>query len=129
MEPPPSARPAALRPAAEPVDDIVPPDLPAEAGVERARSDVARDRLPDAADEDDRGGEARATLDERLRRAEQRRDSIAARVSRLRERVNAPVIKDVEAYQRLQVQLASALDEQDRAEAQVARLRARQRQE
>jgi hypothetical protein len=66
---------------------------------------------------------ARAGLRDRLARAQQRRDSVADRVDRLRARTNVPVIKDLDDYERAQADLAAALDELDRADAEVARLR------
>jgi hypothetical protein len=44
-------------------------------------------------------------------------------VSQLRARTNVPVIRDVDEYQRLQEQLSDALDQLDRVEAEIARLR------
>jgi hypothetical protein len=90
----------------------------APVGVERMREDLGRDSTADARDEG-----ARADLRARLGRAEQRRQAIAERVSQLRARTNVPVIRDVEEYQRLQEQLSDALDQLDRVEAEIARLR------
>jgi hypothetical protein len=59
----------------------------------------------------------------RLDRAEQHRDAVAERVRALRERVNVPVIKDVDEYQRLQEELSAALDELDQADTEVRRFR------
>ena len=90
----------------------------------RPRDGAARDRFPEgAADTEDRRVTGRADVAERLQRAEQRRDALAARVSRLRARANASVVTDVAEYQRLQAELESALEQQDRLDAQVARLR------
>jgi hypothetical protein len=114
------------RPAAEPMEDYpVPPDVEADpVGVVRARDEMPRDRsLEDEPHGDDRRAGARAGLLERLRRAERRRDAVAERVDRLRERANVPVIKDVEAYQRVQADLAVALDDLEAADAEVARHR------
>jgi hypothetical protein len=66
---------------------------------------------------------ARATLRARLDRAEERRDVAAERVRELRARVNVPVIKDVDEYQRLQEELAAALDDLDQASVEVRRFR------
>jgi hypothetical protein len=82
---------------------------------------MPEDRRRDATDASDEG--ARADLRARLGRAEQRRQAIAERVSQLRARTNVPVIRDVEEYQRLQEQLSDALDQLDRVEAEIARLR------
>jgi predicted nucleic acid-binding Zn-ribbon protein len=90
----------------------------APVGVERMPEDLGRDSTADARDEG-----ARPDLRARLGRAEQRRQAIAERVSQLRARTNVPVIKDVEEYQRLQEQLSDALDQLDRVEAEIARLR------
>jgi hypothetical protein len=113
----------ARRPAPS-VDDAtevhtVHPDVrAAPVGVERMPDDRRRDSTADAPDQ-----EARADLRARLGRAEQRRQPIAERVSQLRARTNVPVIKDVAEYQRLQEQLSAALDQLDRADAEIARLR------
>lgn len=106
-------------------DHPVPPDVVADpVDVVRARDEAPRDRsFEDDARGEDRRANARADLRERLRRAERQRDSVAQRVKRLRERANVPVIKDVEAYQRVQADLAVALDDLEAAEADVARRR------
>jgi hypothetical protein len=124
------------RPAAEPIEDegpvpfdLGPADGPETADVREGRTPTgpARERRP-RADGASRGvpdgaeGE-RVPIDERLRRAEQRLDAVAARVGRLRARANAAVVQDVEEYQRVQADLEAALEQQDRLEAQVARLR------
>jgi hypothetical protein len=112
-----SVRQAAARDATE-VYTVHPDVRAAPVGVERMPEDLRGDSKADAYDE-----EARADLRARLDRAEQRRRAIAERVSQLRVRTNVPVIKDVEEYQRLQEQLSAALDQLDRADAEIARLR------
>jgi uncharacterized protein YlxW (UPF0749 family) len=94
------------------------PDVSARpVDVERARDDFGRDSSAPEAD-------ARtAALHARLERAQQRRDALAERVRELRARTDVPVIKDVEEYQRLQDYLSAALDDLDRADAEVVRLR------
>ena len=113
----------ARRPAAAPIYDeadvtTVHPDVSAApVGVERARDDFGREASPPEP-------EARAAaLRVRLERAQQRRDVLAQRVTDLRAQTNVPVIRDVDEYQRLQQALSAALDELDRADADVARLR------
>lgn len=91
----------------------------APVGVARARDDLRRESAGTDGDDLDRGLDLRG----RLRRAEGRREKAAARVAELRARTNVPVIKDVEGYQRIQDELATALEELDRADAAVARLR------
>jgi hypothetical protein len=109
---------------APPADDAtevytVHPDVrAAPVDVERMPEDLRRDSTADARDQ-----EVRTDLRARLGRAEQRRQAIAERVSQLRARTNVPVIKDVAEYQRLQEQLSAALDELDRVDAEIARLR------
>jgi hypothetical protein len=109
---------------APPADDAtevytVHPDVrAAPVDAERMPEDRRRDSTADAHDQ-----EVRTDLRARLGRAEQRRQVIAERVSQLRARTNVPVIKDVAEYQRLQEQLSAALDELDRVEAEIARLR------
>jgi hypothetical protein len=110
-------RQAASREAAE-VYTVHPDVRAAPVGVERMPEDLRGDATADARDEG-----ARADLRARLGRAEQRRQAIAERVSQLRARTNVPVIRDVEEYQRLQEQLSDALDQLDRVEAEIARLR------
>lgn len=66
---------------------------------------------------------AQAGLRDRLARAQQRRASVANRVAGLRARTNVPVIRDLDGYERAQSDLSSALDDLDRADAEVARLR------
>jgi hypothetical protein len=110
-------RQAASREAAE-VYTVHPDVRAAPVGVERMPEDLGRDATADARDE-----EARADLRARLGRAEQRRQAIAERVGQLRARTNVPVIRDVDEYQRLQEQLSDALDQLDRVEAEIARLR------
>lgn len=115
------ARPTA--PAAEPEAHVytVHPDVrAAPVGVARARDDLRRDR---ALEETSEAALGPADLRSRLARAERRREAVAARVEELRARVNVPVIKDVEQYQRLQEALSAALDQLDRADAELARLR------
>jgi hypothetical protein len=125
--PPSAGRRASRRPAAEPIKDEgpEPPDFepdPVEAG--RAGDRARRDPVPaDTVDDDARGAGGRASVAERLQRAEQRRDALAARVSRLRARANASVVTDVAEYQRVQAELEALLEQQDRLDAQVARLR------
>ncbi|HEU0104948.1 MAG TPA: hypothetical protein VFT38_02175 [Vicinamibacteria bacterium] len=87
-------------------------------GVERMPEDLRRDSTAGARDDD-----ARADLRARLGRAEQRRQALTERLGQLRARTNVPVIRDVDEYQRLQEQLSDTLDELDRVEAQIARLR------
>ncbi len=110
-------RQAATREATE-VYTVHPDVRAAPVGVERMPEDLGRDSTADARDEG-----ARADLRARLGRAEQRRQAIAERVRQLRARTNVPVIRNVEEYQRLQEQLSDALDQLDRVEAEVARLR------
>ena len=97
-----------------------PPDL-GDDSPEAEHGAARGERASDARDEDD---EAAATADLRsqLDRAQQRRDAVAERVRRLRARTNIAVIKDIEDYQRAQDDLSVALDQLDRAEAEVARL-------
>jgi hypothetical protein len=83
----------------------------APAGVERARDTPASDPA------------YRQRLRAALDLAQERRTALARRVAVLRARTNVPVIKDVEDYQRVQDELASALDQLDAADAEVARLR------
>jgi hypothetical protein len=113
----------ARRPAAVPIYDeadvtTVHPDVSAApVGVERARDDFGREASPPEP-------EARAAAHRaRLERAQQRRDVLAQRVTDLRAQTNVPVIRDVDEYQRLQQSLSAALDDLDRADAEVARLR------
>jgi hypothetical protein len=98
-------------PAAEPIEEEgpVPPDVDMDS--------VAPERGDEGA------GQARTSVADRLQRAEERRATLAARVNRLRERVNVGVIRDVENHQRLQAELEAALDQQDRLDSQIARLR------
>jgi len=110
-------RQAAARDATE-VYTVHPDVRAAPVGVERMPEDRQRDSKAEAYDE-----EARADLRARLGRAEQRRQAVAERVSQLRARTNVPVVKDVAEYQRLQEQLSAALDQLDRADAEIARLR------
>jgi len=110
-------RQAATREATE-VYTVHPDVRAAPVGVERMPEDLGRDSTADARD-----GGPRPDLRARLGRAEQRRQAIAERVSQLRARTNVPVIRDVEEYQRLQEQLSDALDQLDRVEAEIARLR------
>jgi 2-methylisocitrate lyase-like PEP mutase family enzyme len=108
-------------PAAEVIH--VHPDVAAEpVDVERAR-DLDRDGLESSVPADAADAGARAALRARLDRAEQHRDTVAERVRELRERVNVPVIKDVDEYQGLQEQLSAALDELDQADTEVRRFR------
>jgi hypothetical protein len=58
-----------------------------------------------------------------LRRAEQRRDALAQRVDRLRRRLDAGVVSDVDEYERVQAQLDDSLDELDQVENDISRLR------
>jgi hypothetical protein len=112
-----SAQRPARRPAAEVI--TVHPDVSADpVDVERARDDFESEAPAESAD-----AGARAALRARLDRAEQHRDAVAERVRELRERVNVPVIKDVDEYQRLQEQLSAALDELDQADTEVRRFR------
>jgi hypothetical protein len=113
----------ARRPAAAPIYEeaeviTVHPEVSSgPVDVERARDDLGRDSSapePDA---------RTAALHARLERALQRRDALAQRVTDLRARTNVPVIRDVAEYQRLQQSLSAALDDLDRADAEVARLR------
>jgi hypothetical protein len=110
----PSAEVMTVRPhvAAAPVD------------VERARDDDEPE--PSAEGPDVR---ARPALRARLDRALEHRDAVAERVRDLRARANVPVVKDVDEYQRLQQDLSAALDELDRADAQVRRLQRALRRE
>jgi hypothetical protein len=104
--------PAPLDVEADPVDVV------------RARDDAPREgSFEDEAGDGGRPASVRAGLLERLQRAERRRDRVAERVDRLRERANVPIIRDVEAYQRVQADLAVALDELEAADAEVARRR------
>jgi hypothetical protein len=113
----------ARRPAATPIYDeadvtTVHPDVSAApVGVERARDDFGREASPPEPEAH------AAALRARLERAQQRRDVLAQRVTELRAQTNVPVIRDVDEYQRLQQSLSAALDELDRADADVARLR------
>jgi len=127
--PPPMAEPLrddmpAPRPRRPPAAEVihVHPDVAADpVDVERAR-DLDRDLESGAAAEAPDAG-AQAALRARLDRAQQHRDAVAERVRELRERVNVPVIKDVDEYQRLQEQLSAALDELDQADTEVRRFR------
>ena len=110
-------RQAASREAAE-VYTVHPEVRAAPVEVEQMPEDLRRDATADARDE-----APRADLRARLGRAEQRRQAISERVSQLRARTNVPVIRDVDEYQRLQEQLSDALDQLDRVEAEIARLR------
>jgi len=107
------------RPRRPPAAEVIePPDVAAApVDVERARDDLGRDDSPGT----DAG--ARAALRARLDRAEERRDVAAERVRELRARLNVPVIRDVDEYQRLQAQLAAALDDLDQASVEVQRFR------
>jgi len=112
----------ARRPAAVPIYEeaeviTVHPEVSAgPVDVERARGDLGRDSAPEP--------DARtAALQARLERALQRRDALAQRVTDLRAQTNVPVIRDVDEYQRLQQSRSAALDDLDRADAEVARLR------
>ena len=105
------------RPPAAEVITVHPDVAAAPVDVERARDDFGSDDSPTM----DPG--ARSALRARLDRAQQRRDVAAERVRELRTRVNVPVIKDVEEYQRLQQDLSAALDELDQADTQVRRFR------
>lgn len=117
------------RPAAEPIEDEgpVPPDIdmdPVEPAPPARGGVASRDSLPDETPVvDDPAVEPRASLADRLQRAEQRRETLATRVSRLRARANVPVIRNVEDHQRVQTELEAALDQQDRLDAQIARMR------
>jgi hypothetical protein len=111
----PSPRPR--RPPAAEVIAVHPDVAAAPVDVERARDDFGRDDLPNM----DPG--ARATLRARLDRAQERRDVAAEHVRELRARVNVPVIRDVDEYQRLQEELAAALDDLDQANVEVRRFR------
>jgi len=115
---PPAAYPQrpARRPAAE-VITVHPDVAAAPVDVERARDDFEPDTPAETRDVG-----ARAALRARLDRAQQHRDTVAARVRDLRARTNVPVIKDVAEYQRLQNDLSAALDELDQAETEVHRL-------
>jgi hypothetical protein len=110
-------RQAAAREATE-VHTVHPDVRAAPVDVERMPDDLRRDSTADTHDE-----EVRADLRARLGRAEERRQAIVERVSQLRARTNVPVIKDVAEYQRLQEQLSAALDQLDRVDAEIARLR------
>jgi hypothetical protein len=110
-------RQAASREAAE-VYTVHPEVRAAPVEVEQMPEDLRRDPTADARDE-----AARADLRARLGRAEQRRQAVSERVSQLRARTNVPVIRDVDEYQRLQEQLSDALDQLDRVEAEITRLR------
>jgi hypothetical protein len=111
----PSPRPR--RPPAAEVITVRPDVAAAPVDVERARDDFDRDDPPNM----DPG--ARATLRARLDRAQERRDVAAEHVRELRVRVNVPVIRDVAEYQRLQDELAAALDDLDQANVEVRRFR------
>lgn len=111
----PSPRPR--RPPAAEVIAVHPDVAAAPVDVERARDDFGRDDLPNL----DPG--ARATLRARLDRAQERRDVAAEHVRELRARVNVPVIRDVDEYQRLQEELTAALDDLDQANVEVRRFR------
>jgi hypothetical protein len=119
-EPPPPPVAYPQRPARRPAAEVIlPPDVAAApVDVERARDDVESEAPAESVE-----AGARAALRARLDRAREHRDAVAARVRELRERTNVPVIKDVEEYQRVQEQLSTALDELDRADAEVLRLR------
>ena len=122
---PPRDDPPLPRPRRPPAAEVihVHPDVAAEpVDVERAR-DLYRDGLESGVPADAPDAGARAALRARLDRAEQHRDTVAERVRALRERVNVPVIKDVDEYQRLQEQLSAALDELDQADTEVRRFR------
>ena len=128
--PPPMAEPLrddmpAPRPRRPPAAEVihVHPDVAADpVDVERAR-DLDRDDLESGAAAEAPDAGAQAALRARLDRAQQHRDAVAERVRELRERVNVPVIKDVDEYQRLQEQLSAALDELDQADTEVRRFR------
>jgi len=128
--PPPMAEPRrddtpAPRPRRPPAAEVihVHPDVAADpVDIERAR-DLARDDLESGAAAEAPDAGAQAALRARLDRAQQHRDAVAERVRELRERVNVPVIKDVDEYQRLQEQLSAALDELDQADTEVRRFR------
>jgi hypothetical protein len=105
------------RPPAAEVIAVHPDVAAAPVDVERARDDLGRDDSPTM----DAG--ARTALRARLARAEERRDVAAERVRALRARVNVPVIKDVDEYQRLQEDLSGALDDLDQANVEVRRFR------
>jgi len=128
--PPPMAEPRrddtpAPRPRRPPAAEVihVHPDVAADpVDVERAR-DLDRDDLESGAAAEAPDAGAQAALRARLDRAQQHRDAVAERVRELRERVNVPVIKDVDEYQRLQEQLSAALDELDQADTEVRRFR------
>ena len=128
--PPPMAEPLrddmpAPRPRRPPAAEVihVHPDVAADpVDVERAR-DLDRDDLESGAAAETPDAGAQATLRARLDRAQQHRDAVAERVRELRERVNVPVIKDVDEYQRLQEQFSAALDELDQADTEVRRFR------
>jgi hypothetical protein len=111
----PSPRPR--RPPAAEVIAVHPDVAAAPVDVERARDDFGRDDVPNL----DPG--ARATLRARLDRAQERRDVAAEHVRELRARVNVPVIRDVDQYQRLQEELTAALDDLDQANVEVRRFR------
>jgi len=115
----------APRPRRPPAAEVihVHPDVAADpVDVERAR-DLDRDDLESGAAAEAPDAGAQAALRARLDRAQQHRDAVAERVRELRERVNVPVIKDVDEYQRLQEQLSAALDELDQADTEVRRFR------
>jgi len=128
--PPPMAEPRrddtpAPRPRRPPAAEVihVHPDVAADpVDVERAR-DLDRDDLESGAAAEAPDAGAQAALRARLDRAQQHRDAVAERVRELRERINVPVIKDVDEYQRLQEQLSAALDELDQADTEVRRFR------
>ena len=128
--PPPMAEPLrddmpAPRPRRPPAAEVihVHPDVAADpVDIERAR-DLDRDDLESGAAAETPDAGAQAALRARLDRAQQHRDAVAERVRELRERVNVPVIKDVDEYQRLQEQLSAALDELDQADTEVRRFR------
>jgi hypothetical protein len=104
-------------PDAEPQVTTVHPDVAAAPiDVERAR-DEDEQEPPEPP-----GVRVRPALRARLDRALENRDAVAERVRDLRARANVPVIRDVDEYQGLQQELAAALDELDRADAQVRRL-------
>jgi transposase len=109
-------RPAVRPPAAEVV--TVHPDVrgvPVE--VESAPEEWRPAPVPAQDDVD------RASLRADLRRAHAERARLAGRIDDLRERVNIPVIEDVEEYQRNQATLAAALDQLDELDAEIGRLR------
>jgi len=112
-------------PDSEPRVTTVHPDVAAApVDVERARDDEESEEPPPPPDVRVRPG-----LRARLDRALEHRDAVAERVRDLRARTNVPVIRDVDEYQRLQQELAAAMDELDQADAQVRRLQRALRRE